>query len=134
MLKVFLINSLLPRSTYRNSAMSMSWTHSLIAHRVPIKHITINECDLFFHYHDVKEISFYHFHYTKHETSEFHLYCWDHVFKVNENCLVEFFHQKFRVSTQIMILNDCIKKCEKFSVCIELLMAVRAICDSKELY
>ena len=49
------------------------------------------KCDLFFHYRDTKEISFYYFRDIKvcgkHEknTHEFHLYCWDdHVCKVNE--------------------------------------------------
>ena len=72
MQKIFLINSLLPSSTYRNLAVSMSLTHGLIPHRVSIKHVTINKCDLFFHNHNAKEISFCHFHYTKlsgkHET------------------------------------------------------------------
>ena len=59
------------------------------AHRVQIKCIAIAKCDLFFHYRNAKEISFYYFRDTKlcakHEkTSEFHLYCWDHVWKVSE--------------------------------------------------
>ena len=36
---------------------------------------------------------------TKKNTSEFHLFCWDHVCKINEWC----FHHKFWDSTQIMV-------------------------------
>ena len=45
-------------------------------------------------------------------TREFHLYCWDHVCKVNEWCLVDFFLRKFRVSTQIVVRDYCIVKCK----------------------
>ena len=34
------------------------------------------------------------------KTREFHLYCWNHVCKVNEWCLVDCLHHEFRVSTQ----------------------------------
>ena len=55
---------------------------------------------------------------AKHEkTCEFHSYCWDHVCQVNEWCLVECFHHKFRVSTQIMVHNYCITKYKMFSTC-----------------
>ena len=47
-------------------------------------------------------------------TYELHLYCWDHVYKVNEWCLVDCFHREFGVSTQI-ILRHCIAKYKKFS-------------------
>ena len=83
--------------------------------RLRIKHILIAKCDLFFHFGDVKEISFYYFHNTSLSlfffsftlklfilnslavrlTREFYSYCWDHVYKVNEWCLVDFFHRKF---------------------------------------
>ena len=57
--------------------------------RVRIKRIAIAKCVLFFHYCDSKEISFFFF--SRHKTypsdekntREFHLYCWDHVCKVN---------------------------------------------------
>ena len=39
---------------------------------------------------------------------EFHLYCWDHVCKVNEWCLVDCFHRKFWAFTQKMIRDCCI--------------------------
>ena len=38
-------------------------------------------------------------------TCEFHLYYWDHVFKVNELYLVDCFRHEFRVPTQIMVHN-----------------------------
>ena len=60
-------------------------------------------------------------------TREFHLYCWDHVCKVNEWSLVDCFHREFKVSTQIMVRDYCIAKCKRFSACDELLMALRAI-------
>ena len=52
---------------------------------------------------------------TKHEKArEFDLYRWDRVCKVNEWCLVDYFHLKFSVSTQIMVRNYCIAKCRVF--------------------
>ena len=61
---------------------------------------------------------------TKHaKTREFRLYWWDPVCKVNELCLVDCFHRKFKVSTQIMVCNYCIAKCQKFSAYDGLLMA-----------
>ena len=51
----------------------------------------------------------------KKHTNEFHLYCWNHVFKVNEWCLVDCFLHKFKVSNQIMVHSCCIAKCKKFS-------------------
>ena len=50
---------------------------------------------------------------TLKNTREFHLYCWDHVCKVNELCLVDFFHGEFRISTQIMVRDYCVAKCKK---------------------
>ena len=47
-------------------------------------------------------------------TYELHLYCWDHVYKVNEWCLVDCFHRECGVSTQV-ILRHCIAKYKKFS-------------------
>ena len=38
---------------------------------------------------------------------KFHLFCWDHVCKVNEWYLVDCFHREFRVSTQIMVRAAC---------------------------
>ena len=38
-------------------------------------------------------------------TCQFHLYCWDHVCKVNEWWLVDCFHREFRVSIKIMVCN-----------------------------
>ena len=57
-------------------------------------------------------------------TREFHLSCWDHVGTVNKWCLVDCFHCKLRVSTQIMVSDYCIVKCKKFSTCGRLLMAL----------
>ena len=99
---------------------------------VQIKHIKIVKCDLFFHYCNAKEISFYYFCDTelcgKHQkTCEFHLYYLDHVCKVNEWCSVDCFYHKFRVSTQIMVHDGCITKCKGFSTCCRLLMALQAI-------
>ena len=76
--------------------------------RAQITCIAIAKCEIFLHYRDAKEISFYYFCNTKlcvntKNTREFLLYCWNHVCKVNEWCLVEFFHREFRVSTQIMV-------------------------------
>ena len=34
---------------------------------------------------------------TRENTRELHLYCWDHVCKVNEWCSVDCFHREFRV-------------------------------------
>ena len=67
-------------------------------------------------------------------TCEYHLYCWNHVCKVNEWCLVDCFHCKLRVSTQTMVCNYCTAKFKKFSACGRLLMASWAIfCKSKYL-
>ena len=60
-------------------------------------------------------------------TCAFHLYCSDHVRKVNEWCLVDCFHSRCRVLTQIMVHNYCIAKCKKFSACGKLLMALHTI-------
>ena len=49
----------------------------------------------------------------KRNTCEFYLYGWDHVCKVNEWCLVDCFHCKLRVSTQIMVSDYCIAKQKK---------------------
>ena len=43
---------------------------------------------------------------------EFHLYCWDHVCKVNEWCLVDCFHRKFWAFTQKVIRDCYIAKCK----------------------
>ena len=73
--------------------------------RVSVKRIEIAKCDLCYHYCDAKEIPFYYFGDTnflaKHEEKkkrEFHLYCWDHIFKINEWCLVDCFRRKFKLS------------------------------------
>ena len=68
------------------------------------------------HYCDAKEFSFYYFRGTK--------LCWDHVCNVNEWCLVDCFHCKLRVSTQVMVHNYLIAKCKKFSACGVLLIAL----------
>ena len=61
---------------------------------------------------------------TKHEiTFEFHLYYWDHVCKVNEWCLVDYFHCEFRVSTEIMAY-DCCTKCRMLSAHSELIWTI----------
>ena len=83
--------------------------------KVKIKHITIAECDLFFHYRDTKQISFYCFCNKTlckppENTHEFHLYCWNYICRVHEWCLVDCFHCEFRFSTQIMVYNYCIAK------------------------
>ena len=55
---------------------------------------------------------------TRKNTREFHFYYWDHVSKVNEWCLVDWF---------IMLRDYCIAKCKTFSACGGLLMALLAI-------
>ena len=52
---------------------------------------------------------------------------WSPVCKVNEWCLVDCFHCKCRVSTQIMVFNDCITKYKMFSTCTRLLVALWVI-------
>ena len=99
---------------------------------VQIKGIAITRCHLLSHYRDTKEISYYYFFNTKlcakrEKTCETHLYCWDYVCKVNKWCLVDCFHREFRVSIQIMARDSCIAKCQIFSVCGRLLMALQAI-------
>ena len=107
-----------------------------LQNRVQIKCIAIAKCDLFFHYCNAKEISFYYFcdtklctehTHTKKNIREFHLYCWDHVCKVNGWCLVDCFHCGFKVSIQLMVRDYCIAKCKKFSTCSRLVMALWAI-------
>ena len=87
---------------------------------VRIKRSAVVKCDLFFHYLDAKEISFYCFCDTKlktrKSTRDFHLYCCDHVCKVNKWCLADCFHREFRVSTQMMVRDYCIAICKTFSV------------------
>ena len=60
-------------------------------------------------------------------TCEFHLYCWDHVCKVNEWCLVDCFHREFRVSTQIKVCDYYTPKYKHFCACGGLLMVLQAI-------
>ena len=48
---------------------------------------------------------------TRINTHEFHLYCWNHVCKLNKQRLVDCFHQKFRCYTQITVHNYCIAIC-----------------------
>ena len=82
----------------------------------------------FFHYCDVKETSFYYFCNTKlcakykKKTCEFYLFCWNHVSKVSEWCLVDSFHFEFMNSTQIMVHGYYMAKCKKLSACSRLLM------------
>ena len=75
------------------------------------------------HYWDTKEISFCYFCNTKLCAN----YSWDHVCKLNEWCIVNCFHHKFRVSTPIMVCDYSIAKCKTFSACGWLLMAFQAI-------
>ena len=101
-------------------------SHNFLSAR--IKHIAITKCDLFFLYRNAKEIPFYHFCNiklcAKHEiTYEFHLHCWDHVCKVNEWCLVDYFHRGFRVSTEIMVYDYC-TKCRTISAHSELIWTI----------
>ena len=57
--------------------------------KVWIEVIVIEKCDLFYRYHNAREIPFC-------------LYCWNHVCKVNDKwCLVYWFH--YCVSTQIIL-------------------------------
>ena len=51
---------------------------------------------------------------TQINTHEFHLYCWNHVCKLNKQRLVDCFHQKFRCYTQITVHNYCIAICKEF--------------------
>ena len=60
-------------------------------------------------------------------TCEFHLYCWDHVFKVNEWCFVDCFHHKFRIFYQMMVHNYFLAKCKQFSAYHRLLMVWREV-------
>ena len=76
------------------------------------------KCDLFCNYRDAKEISLLFLQYKPlcricKNTCEFHLYCWDHVCKVNEWCLGDCFHVEFRASSQALLHNYCIRKCKK---------------------
>ena len=65
---------------------------------------------------------------AKHKkTRELHLHCCNHVCKVNEWCLVDYFHREFRVSTQIMVRDYCIAECKKLSACSGHLIALLAI-------
>ena len=96
----------------------------LLVYTIPsvrMKRIAIAICDLFFHYCDIKEISFCCSCDTKpcakHEKIHVNYY-WDHVSKVNEWCLVDWF---------IMLRDYCIAKCKTFSACGGLLMALLAI-------
>ena len=52
---------------------------------------------------------------TRKNTCEFHLYCWDHVCKVNKWCFVDCF------------VDFCIGKCKTFSTCGRLLMCLQVI-------
>ena len=97
-----------------------------------------SECDLFSIIMMPKNLILLFLQYKKHKahknTSEFHLYCWDHVYKVNGSCLVDYFYSKFRISTEIMVrlasqlhyVPNCITK-HKFSACSRLLIALTAI-------
>ena len=89
--------------------------------------------EIYFFITAMPKISFYYFRDTKpcakHTKSvrEFHLFYWNHVCKVNEWCLVNCFHSKFRVSMQIIVRNYCIAKCKRLSVCSWILMNLRGI-------
>ena len=101
--------------------------------RVRIKRIAIAKCDLFFHYRDAtKNLILLFSRYRtlcKHKKNarEFHLYCWNHVCKVSEWCLVDFFHCEVKVSTQILVHDICIAKYKKFSAYGGVPMALWAI-------
>ena len=86
--------------------------------------IAIVKCDLFFHYCNAKEISFYYFGDKKHEKTHVNSIS---VVGMFVRCLVDCFHRKFRVPTQIMVCDYCIAKYKKFSACDGLLMVLRAI-------
>ena len=95
---------------------------SYVIYMVRIKQIAIAKCDLFLHYRNAKEIILLSSRYktlckTRKNTREFHLYCCDHVCKVNEWYSVHCFHREFRVSTRIIVRDYCIAKCKKFPVC-----------------
>ena len=49
------------------------------------------------------------------ESIFFH-YCIPRKCKANESCLVDSFHRKLRVSTQIFVCNHCIVQCKKLSL------------------
>ena len=53
---------------------------------------------------------------TWQNTRKFNLYCWDHVCKVNEWCLMNCFHCKFSISTQIMVRDYGNAECKKLSM------------------
>ena len=98
--------------------------------RFQSKCIVIVNCDLFFHYCNAKEISLYYIVVMQNFLQNMnlfviaHLYWWDDVFKVNEWCLIDCFHCKCRVSTQVMVLHFPLKK---FSSCSRLLKALSTI-------
>ena len=98
--------------------------------RFQSKCIVIVNCDLFFHYCNAKEISLYYIVVMQNVLQNMnlfvtaHLYWWDDVFKVNEWCLIDCFHCKCRVSTQVMVLHFPLKK---FSSCSRLLKALSTI-------
>ena len=93
-----------------------------------MKRIMVAKCKLFFHYCEVKEISFYYFLDTKHKTL-----CKTHVNSINI-VVIKFVRLingvqltvsiKFRVSSQIMAPDYCIVRCKKFSACDRLLMVL----------
>ena len=82
--------------------------------RVQIKHIANVKCNQFFHYRDAKEISFYYFCDARLYAKQKKIHMSSIICKVNEWCLVDCFHCKFRVSIQIH--NNCIAKCKMFFV------------------
>ena len=98
--------------------------------RLVHKRIAIAKCNLFFSLSWFQRSLILLFLRSKtlcNRACELHLYCWDHVSQVNEWCLVDCFHRKFRVSTQTMVCDYCIAKCKMFSACSVLLMALQAI-------
>ena len=86
-------------------------THIYLGQTPRVKHIAIIECDLFFHHHNAKKISFCIFvmqnflQNTEEKTIEFHLYCWDYFCKVNEWCLADCFYHEFKVNEWCLV--DC---------------------------
>ena len=101
-----------------------------MAFRIWIKCIATAKCDLFFHCHDTKEITFYYFRdqnfvKTKKKQKQTNnkrkhvnfIYVVEIMFVRQMNGVVDCFHCKFRVFIQIMVRDYCIAKCKKLFAC-----------------
>ena len=109
---------------YGNMLMRECLLQEMLTHRAYLRQIWLSlktwAQSLFLLFSDTKLCA----KHKKKNTCKYHLYCWDHVFKENEWCLVDY--HKLRVSTQIMVRNCCLRKCRMFSACGRLSMAFGA--------